>query len=332
MKADPAKTHVAQQWKHGRPLISCRFDPTGKYVFAGAQDFGVHRFEAATGKLTSFVDGHDSWVRGFAFSPDGATVYSGGYDGRLCFWPAAEDTPQPARRIDAHQGWIKALATSRDGSLVASCGNDRLIKLWSAADGTLVRELAGHESHVYNVAFHPDGQHLASIDLKGKIKHWSLADGKLVRDMSAADLHKYDGTFHADIGGARGMEFTPDGKHLACCGITEVSNAFAGIGNPAVVLLDWEKGEKKLLLVSKGKLRGSGWGLSFHPDGYLITAVGGGGGGFLLFHKIDQAAEFFQFKLPNTAHDMHVSPDGLQVAVAHDDRQLRLYALHAKAA
>ena len=35
---DVTKTHIAKELKHDSPIISCRFDPTGKYLFAGAQD------------------------------------------------------------------------------------------------------------------------------------------------------------------------------------------------------------------------------------------------------------------------------------------------------
>ena len=36
-KVDPAQTHVASEWKYTSPFMSCRFDPTGRFVFAGAR-------------------------------------------------------------------------------------------------------------------------------------------------------------------------------------------------------------------------------------------------------------------------------------------------------
>ena len=67
MKADPTKTHQAQELKHTSPLIGCRFDPTGTYLFAGAQDNSVVRWRLADGKKAEFK-GHVSWVRGLAFA------------------------------------------------------------------------------------------------------------------------------------------------------------------------------------------------------------------------------------------------------------------------
>ena len=65
-----------------------------------------------------------------------------------------------------------------------------------------------------------------------------MATGKLARKLKAEKMHSYDKTFKADIGGARSMLFNTDGTKLAIGGITNVTNAFAGVGNPAVVMLD----------------------------------------------------------------------------------------------
>ena len=134
MAADPKATHVAVDYKYEAPFITCRFDPKGRYVFGAAEDRAVVRWELATGKQTVFK-GHDSWVGDLAFSPDGETLVTAGYDDTLIWWPAAAEKPEPIRKVTAHAGWIRALAVSPDGSMLASAGNDGLIKLWWMADG-----------------------------------------------------------------------------------------------------------------------------------------------------------------------------------------------------
>ncbi len=67
---------------------------------------------------------------------DGEQLITGGYDGRLIWWPAAADSPAPIRSIEAHSGWIRALAIHPHDPLIATCGNDKLVKLWNAQDGS----------------------------------------------------------------------------------------------------------------------------------------------------------------------------------------------------
>jgi WD40 repeat protein len=328
---DPTKTHELSKWKHTRPLTACRFDPTGKFVFTGAEDNTVQRWDIATGTATALA-AHDSWVRAIGFSPSGEHVYTGGYDGRLIWWNTAAEKPEPIRKIEpAHDGWLRALAVSPDGQTIATCGNDKLIKLWSSAEGTLLGQLPGHESHVYNIAFHPTQPMLVSCDLKGVVKQWELTEKKHVKDLgTAAALYKYDTTFRADIGGARSMAFSTDGKLLALGGITNVTNAFAGIGNPAVVTFDFESGKLEKTHVAKEPLNGTAWGVRHHPDGYWIGLSGGGGGGMLYFWKHDSANEFFKLKLADNGRDLDLSADNRRLAVAHFDQHIRLMGLFAK--
>jgi len=329
-KIDPTQVKMAQELKHASPLVGCRFDPSGRFVFAGAQDNTIQRWELAGGKKTALA-GHKSWVRAFAFAAKEKLVFSGDWAGRVLAWPIEADAPAPVRTIEAHKGWVRALAVSPDGKSLASCGNDGLVKLWSVADGKPVAEFAGHTSHVYNVGFHPDGKSLVSGDLMGVVQQWDLAKGTVLRHLDGSVLHKYDTTFCADHGGVRSMAFRPDGGLLACAGITDVSNAFAGIGKPLVVLFDLTTGQRKQLLRPKTDFQGTCWGVVCHPDGFLVGA-GGGNGGALWFWKPDAAQAFHTLALPNNARDLDLHADGKRLAVPFFDGAVRVYDMTPKAA
>lgn len=329
-QVDPKAARLAEAFKHNSPLISCRFDPSGRFVFAGAQDHRLVRWDLAAQTRVDLV-GHESWVKGIAFSGDGQTLLAGDYAGRLLWWPVEGDDLKPLRTIEAHQGWVRAVAVSPDHEFVATAGNDNLVKLWKISDGAQVCQLTGHDSHVYNVAFHPDGRRLVSCDLKGNLIDWDVATGVEVRRLAAPELHKYDTSFKADIGGARGLAFSPDGQRLAACGITNVSNAFAGVGNPLVVLFDWPSGQIKQKHLSKANLRGVAWNVAMHAQDFTIGLSGGSGGGHVLFWRPDEEHEFHSLKLPNTARDLDLSHDGQSLATAHADGQLRILALSPKA-
>lgn len=348
---DPMKTHLLKEYKHDNPLLGCRFDPSGQFVFAGSQDNGVVRWHLDSGKKT-LLSGHKSWVRALAFSgrcrePSGTKgparlagptewLFSADYAGRIGAWPVDAEEPKPVYTLDGHRGWVRALAVSPDGQTLASCGNDRLVKLWSVADGKLVREIAGHNCHVYNVAFHPDGKHLVSADLKGVVKVWDLTKSRereqpAERELDAKILYKYDTGFLADIGGVRSMAFSVDGSLLACAGITNVSNAFAGVGNPLVVLFDYKSGKQKQLLKPKTPFQGTAWGVVVHPSGF-VAGIGGGNGGMLWFWKPDNGQDFFNLKLPNNARDLDLHADGRRLSVAFFDGVVRTYAMEAPVA
>ncbi len=329
--ADATKTHVEKELKIGSPLISCRYEPKGRFIFAGAQDYHMWRWEPATGKKVQ-LKGADAWVRAIGFSKDGQTMLTGGYDGRLLWWPVSgNEGDKPTRAVDAHHGWIKAVAVSPDGKLIATSGNDRLIKLWNFADGKPVRTLTGHERRVYNIAFHPDGTHLVSSDLKCNIFDWEIATGKLARKLKAEKMHSYDKVFKADIGGARSMLFTADGAKLAIGGITNVTNAFAGVGNPAVVILDWKTGKNLMQHLAKETFRGVAWGLALLSNGTIIAGAGGSSGGQIYFWKPDGKNEFHKLKMKDTCRDLHLAPDQTHFVTAHYDGHLRICKMAEKA-
>lgn len=334
---DPEKTHLVSEHVFPRPLNACHWEPHDRYLFVGSEDFGIGRLELASKEIVAMVGPHDSWVRAIGTTPDGQVTLSGGYDGRLVWWPTAGDKPEPIRVVDAHQGWIRALAISPDGNQVATCGNDLAVKLWDVRSGDLIAEYRGHQWHVYHVLFLPTGRGLVSCDLRGFVKLWAFAEESSAdrfanatgRDLPQLEsLYKYDTTFRADIGGARCMAFSSDGSRLAIGGVTNVTNAFAGIGNCAIVLVNVDDGKVIVQMVPKEKISGTAWGVAQHADRFWIGLAGGAGGGWLYFWRDDQAEEFFKLKLKSDGRGLAMSPDSARIAVAHADRNLRVYAMH----
>ena len=226
--------------------------------------------------------------------------------------------------MPAHDGWLREVAISSNGKLAATCGNDHCVRLWDVESGELVRELAGHQRHVYNVAFHPNGSALVSNDLMGNFIHWEVETGELVREFRQAQMHKYDNTFRADIGGARGMAFSADGNLLAASGITEVSNAFAGVGKPTVELIDWATGKRVQRYVQGGK--GVAWGVALHPDHFVVAAYTGE----LLFWSYTDSKLHHKVKIGSLAFDLSLHRDKLHIATAHHDGKIRISKMAPK--
>jgi WD40 repeat protein len=328
---DVKQAHIASEWAHDRPLISCRFDPQGRYVFAGSEDSTVQRWALDGGAKTPFL-GHESWVRAIAFSKDGAAMITGGYEGRLIWWPTAADKPEPTRRVDAHHGWLRSITASPDGKLLATGGNDAAVRLWNLEDGALVRDFVGHERAVYTVQFDPRGEFLLSGDLVGVLNQWEVATGKLVRTFDAKALHTYEGGQQVDFGGVRTIAVSADRKYLAAGGLYKATNPLGAVHQPLALLWEWDSQKLVQSHIAEGIAGGGLWRSVFLSDGTLMGASGGSSGGFLIFWKPDSDKDFFRFGLPTLTRDMDLHPDGLRVATAHYDHHVRIVRLAAKQA
>lgn len=328
---DVTKTHVVAEFKHSLPLTTCRIDPSGRYVFAGAENFSVYRWEISSDDSSKTIfDGHQSWVRCLDFSRDGSLLFTAGYDHKIGIWNTGDASPKPIRMIDAHDGWVRWIRVSPNGKLLVSCGNDRLIKLWSIPDGKLLQEFSGHDRYPYAAVFHPDGKRLASFDLMGVIKAWDLETGKEQRSIEAKFMWGFDQKFRADMGGARDMRFSEDGRTLIVGGLTEVTNAFAGVHKPMVLLVDWDKFEHRHKWKDDA-YKGMVWGVCEHPHGFLVAsgAPQGGNKGMLWFLKPGEEKPFHSVQLSHCARGLDMTPDKRRLAVPQFDGKLCVYQMTA---
>lgn len=324
---DVKQATIVREFQYDRARRACAFDASGRYVVSGGEEYDVRRWDLEKDEHTA-LEGHESWVLSFVMPPGRPELITGGYDGRLAWWELSAQHPQPLEMIDAHQGWIRSVDFSRKGDLLATCGNDRLVKVWSLTDRKQVEELSGHESHVYSVAFHPNGQHLVSADHLGVIRQWDTATWQQVRQLDASPLYTWHKGYRAAAGGVRRLSFSHDGHWLAGCGLTDAADTFGQVVHPAVVLFDWETGNRTHVQRSGGEEKGVAWGVLFHPSHGFHTAVcGGRDGRHLYFWNTDSDQPFHTMTLPSAARDLSLSTDGTTLAVAHFDGNIRLIDL-----
>lgn len=324
---DPKASHTLKQWKHDAPLVGGRFDPTGRFVFAGAMDHSIQRWDWQADKHHS-LQGHESWLRGIGFSNDGTQMFSAGYDGRLCFWDTLTEDSKPKRQIEAHHGWIRWLAVHPSQPILATGGNDLAVRLWSTESGELIRELKGHEKHIYSLYFHPDGEFLLSGDLAGQVNQWEVSTGNLSRSFDSKPLHTYHKGQRVDYGGVRCMTLTPDKQQLACGGLHKATNPFAGVQEPLVVVFEWETGKQIRTHEATEIPRGIVWRLFVQEDGTLVAGVGGQDG-YLVFWS-DDKNDFHKQKMDSPITDLDRHPNQLDLLTVHFNGYARLTRMAKK--
>jgi WD40 repeat protein len=90
-------------------------DPAGRRAVSASRSRGVEVFDLASGACVASYRGHPSSARTVAFSPDGATVAAGYYDGHLLLWSqgGAPELSQPFGAVA-----LSTVAFAPDGAAV----------------------------------------------------------------------------------------------------------------------------------------------------------------------------------------------------------------------
>jgi WD40 repeat protein len=153
------------------------FSPNGRLLALGGSGV-ILLVEPATGKIvfrfnlppnsekTPAGRQSSNLVTSMAFSRDGKSLLSGGYDAKLRLWEV--DTGKERRLFQGHELTVHSVALSPDEKYAASASGsiwehqDNSVRVWNVATGKELRKFTAHQSVVVSVGFSPDGKVLAS--------------------------------------------------------------------------------------------------------------------------------------------------------------------------
>ncbi|KAH7632717.1 hypothetical protein B0T09DRAFT_300060 [Sordaria sp. MPI-SDFR-AT-0083] len=103
------------------------------------------------------LEGHSSYVRSVAFSPDGQRLASGSDDQTIKIWDPASGSC--LQTLEGHSSGVNSVAFSPDGQRLASGSRDKTIKIWNPASGSCLQTIPTTTS-ITDISFDPTNRYL----------------------------------------------------------------------------------------------------------------------------------------------------------------------------
>ncbi len=191
--------------------------------------------------------GHADLIHTIAFSPDGKTFATGGFDKEIKLWDYANGKIKETKTLSGHTDPVYCVVFFPDGKRLASSSHDKSIRIWNLADGKTLQQLKGHSDIVDTIAISPDGKLIASGSggPDKSVRLWNPDDGKEIKNLGT-----HGATVHS-------VAFSPNGKLLASGGADNIIKI-------------WDVPGQKELLQLKGHEMGV-TGVVFVDDKTLVS-------------------------------------------------------------
>ena len=292
---------------YGYPL-ELGFSDDGRYFFTG---WGISRvWDTTTTEIVAEMQ-YDNKTNAAAHSPNGKYMAISHRDRRITVWDVETAT---VKHVLGGASWNNSVTFSPDSRLIAAVTFSFLIRVWDVETGGLIAELQERDNSSGSlfsfsaVRFSPNGKWLAAAGHK--------AGGRMIviwETQRYTLQHVADGLSATD-GFLNSLEFSPDGRWIV---------GYTGRPNFRMKFLNIETGEIDLDLPT-----GLVWTpVGFSPDGRWFTTSVRGPDGDTYAPEVqiwDTRTGQPVARFPRPYQQIIFSPDGMTVAVGHDDGRIHL--------
>lgn len=155
---------------------------------------------------------HDRYGLPLAFTRNGRTLATGGFDAVVRVWSVASGAELTA--FPGHEQSVNCGCIASSGALVTG-STDATLRVWDLAAEEEVCRLEGHKKTIAGVAAHPTRPLVASASYDGTVRLWDLDE-----ERETAVLKGHDKNVTT-------VRFVNDGMHLASGGIGDEALVWA---------------------------------------------------------------------------------------------------------
>jgi WD40 repeat protein len=149
------------------PIRAAVLSARGKYLAAGLERENTIRLYAPRAGRELRLIGHQDFVSGLAFAPDGETLASGSVDGTIRLWDSA--TGRELGLLAGHLEETTDVAFSPDGRTLASLAHGDSLKLWHLPSLREVVSLEVPDAGNF-LQFSSDGRHLSLTTTRNSVR------------------------------------------------------------------------------------------------------------------------------------------------------------------
>jgi WD40 repeat protein/serine/threonine protein kinase len=122
------------------------------------------------------LKGNPGPMTSLLFSPDGATLATGGMDGVVRLWDVGAGSE---RQLSPNQAdWYTTARFSHNGKTLALVTRNNTVKLWDVVTRQERAVLSGHQRNINFLTFSPDDRTLATGSEDSTVRLWDVASGQ----------------------------------------------------------------------------------------------------------------------------------------------------------